>query len=283
MQITVKKLMLNNYNTFGISNYKLIIEECIRCKCEYNYSSVKKFMYTRNKQQDKKHLWNTCARCWLRIQTSENDVWKNNNRKSQLIAQNKPEQKIKNSKGVSKSWSDERKKKASDLLKKRWSEDEDFKQKGLYNISWTQKKDDRYDKIISKSLGIGGLKGIYNNIRYDSALELAYILYCIDNNLNLIRYNLNGILYNDENNKIRYYIPDFIINNTTIIEIKGFGLFYKKNYNRNLLKINAVKKWCQDNNFEYIIIYSNDLNLKKYYKKARKLHYEIKKENISKI
>jgi len=74
-------------------------------------------------------------------------------------------------------------------------------------------------------------------------------------------------------------MPDFIIDNNTIVEIKGLGMYYQKNVERIPLKFNALKKWCKDNSFSCVMLLSSDDILKTNYKKARKLHREIKEEN----
>jgi hypothetical protein len=197
--------------------------------------------------------------------------------------ENNPEVKRKNAESVSKSWTKERKDKLSKYLKDRWKNDVSYREKILNNISWTQKNDDRFVRLMKKSIGIGGLKGTYKDMYYDSALELSYILYCESNLIKIKRYDLDGIKYFDENNKSRVYVPDFIINDNIIIEIKGLGLYYKKNYLRNLKKTEALKEWATLNNYEYKIIFSNDAILNKNYKTARKLHYEIKKQKDSSL
>lgn len=282
-KITLKELELRNYDYKSISNYKLIGGLCIKCGCDYSYSKVKKFLATRKNCLEKKHLWNSCRKCWLIIQTSENKEWIEKNRVSQLIAQNKPEQKRKNAEGVSKSWNKDRKNKASQFLKDRWKNDEQFKIKALLNINWTSVKDDRYEKIMSKSIFCGGLKGIYKNIRYDSALELSYILWCEENNISIKRYDLDFIEYLDEKNKKRCYIPDFIINNNTIIEIKGFGIYFFKNFKRSLLKLKVLKDWCFSKGIKYKILLDNDKILVKNYKKARKIHHENNKKETNSL
>lgn len=63
-----------------------------------------------------------------------------------------------------------------------------------------------------------GRKGYYHNIWCDSSWELAYVIYCIDNDISIQRceetftYYLDGV-------KRRYH-PDFIVNGI-IVEIKG--------------------------------------------------------------
>ena len=63
-----------------------------------------------------------------------------------------------------------------------------------------------------------GKKGIYAGIYCASTYELAFLIYCLDHKIPIMRYPWY-YLYTYKNNTYRYY-PDFIINNT-IIEIKG--------------------------------------------------------------
>jgi len=276
--ITLKELISRNYDTSKISNAKLIECKCVRCSKEFEYVGVKHFMKNRKNKPDKKHLWNTCQKCWLNINTCEDNEWVKRNSEAQLIAQNKPEQKKKNADGVSKSWTKERKLAASNFLKDRWNNDPEFARKGLENINWTQTNNARYQEIMSKSWGSGGLKGIYKNIIYDSALELSFILWCEENLIPIKRYDLEAISYIAEDNKNRVYIPDFIINNDTVVEIKGLGLYYKKNFARNQIKLQVLKDWTVKNNMNYRFLLSTDIILKTNYKRAAKLHHEIKKQ-----
>lgn len=278
-EIELSELKNNDYNQKGVSNCKLY-GICVNCNSNFIYSKVKKFLASRKKSLDKKNQWDTCQKCWLKIKTVNNPLWIEGNRKAQLIAQNKPEQKRKNADGVSKSWTDDRKKKESDKLKEKWRDDEAFKKVALFNISWTNPDHPNHKQMIQKTLGTGGLSGCCNGIKYDSALELSYIFYCDDNNIDIKRYDLPPIEYLDEHNKKRYYIPDFIINNNIIVEIKGKGLYYNRNFLRINIKLEALKKWCLNNKYEALFLIEGDDILKRNYKKARKLHHETKKKNI---
>lgn len=274
--ITFQELEERDFDKKYISNYKLVCDKCLRCGNYFEYSNVKKFL--RNRVGKNKKYWKTCQKCWHLINTVEDKNWIEKNRQSQLIAQNKPEQKAKNALGVSKSWTDKRKKEASRYLKNRWQNDLEFADKAIKNLEWTNGSDSKlFNTIINKSFGSGGLKGLYKNINYDSALELSFIMWCENNNISIVRFNLNSIEYKDENGKIRNYIPDFITQNSTIVEIKGLGLYNKINYNRNILKIEAAKQ----HNLDYCIIFSDDNRLKKNYNIARRWHHEnkIKKDN----
>ena len=122
-------------------------------------------------------------------------------------------------------------------------------------------------------MGIGGLKGIYKDIYYDSALELSYILWCEEHNIPIKRYDLDPIVYKF-NKKQKLYFPDFIIFDYMVVEIKGKGLYFAKNKKQNLAKTKEAIKKLKN---KYLIIFDKDKEVKKHYRKARKLHYEIKK------
>ena len=268
-QISDKELINIGYNTKGISNYRFK-GYCQKCHTHYEYSSVKKFVALRkNLEYDK---WMLCQSCFHHSRTGENIEWIEKNRLAQLIAQNKPSQKQKNAIGVSKAWTPERKKIASENLKYRWINDEAFKNKALYNLQCDRKR------AFINGIATGGLRGIYNQIFYDSALELSFILWCEYQKIDIIRYNKEPIVYTDENDISRKYFPDFIINETTIIEIKGKGLWYRRNFERNTLKMIAAEKQLGT---KYCIYYDWDEQTKLFYKKARKTHHENKKKNTN--
>jgi hypothetical protein len=77
-----------------------------------------------------------------------------------------------------------------------------------------------------------GKHGWYQNFYLDSNYELAYLIYCLDHNINIER-NKTSFTYLDETNQERKYYPDFRVNGK-LTEIKGF---YVKDLNA---KINSV-------------------------------------------
>lgn len=64
-----------------------------------------------------------------------------------------------------------------------------------------------------------GKKGWYKGIFCDSSWELAFVIYHMDNNINIQR-NTNYRTYIFENATLKYY-PDFIIDGK-LFEIKGY-------------------------------------------------------------
>jgi hypothetical protein len=261
--ITQEYLIKHNYSTKGVSNIPFKAK-CQKCKNRFEYSSVKKFV--QNRRNISKDHWMLCQNCFLRFKTVDNKEWLEKNRQAQLIVQNKPEQLEKNRIGVSNSWSKERKTKASEYLKYRWNNDDQFKHNALKNLQHNPSK-------FINGIGSGGLKGEYKNIPYHSALELSFILWCGSNNIPIKRYDIDPIEYLDENKDKRKYYPDFIINDDTIVEIKGKGMWYQKNYERTICKIQEAKKQLKN----YCIYYDIDDQTKLFYKKARRIHHENQK------
>ena len=72
-----------------------------------------------------------------------------------------------------------------------------------------------------KRLGSGrGKKGWYKGYFCDSSWELAYVIYNLEHDIKFVR-NTKGFEYQYENETHKYY-PDFILEDGTYIEIKGY-------------------------------------------------------------
>lgn len=82
--------------------------------------------------------------------------------------------------------------------------------------------------IVAKQRNLGGYvkgsgrgkKGWYKGFFCDSSWELAYVIYCLDHNIEIQR-NTEKREY-IWNNRHRNYIPDFIVGNQ-LVEIKGYS------------------------------------------------------------
>lgn len=112
-------------------------------------------------------------------------------------------------------------------------------------------------------------KYLYNNVYFDSSWELALYIYAIDNKIPIIREPCT-LSYIDDNNKKRYYIPDFLFNNE-LVEIKGDQFFDNNNNLINMYtkKIEIAKLKCiNDNNVKLLrytdIKYAIDYCIDKY-------------------
>lgn len=125
------------------------------------------------------------------------------------------------------------------------------------------------------------LTGVYKGVSYGSSLELSFLLWCEENNItNVKNFNINGIKYTFD--KQRTYYPDFIINNQTIIEIKGTGHTYQKTFDKTQKKFEALETWCKENNFKFRIIFDNDIE-NRLRNKAKKIHHENNKKKLQTI
>ena len=86
-----------------------------------------------------------------------------------------------------------------------------------------------YFSNLAKNKKLGGYKpnaikkyhnGNYKGIHCDSSWELAYLVYCLEHNIPIKRCDIKRTYI--INNESKNYFPDFIINNSQIIEIKGY-------------------------------------------------------------
>ena len=93
-----------------------------------------------------------------------------------------------------------------------------------------------------KGSGVGK-KGWYKNYWCDSSWELAWIIYNIDHGIKFKR-NTKKFQYN-YNNCIRYYIPDFIVDDI-YYEIKGF-------------KTNQTEEKIKQFEHKLVVLYKKDL------------------------
>lgn len=114
--------------------------------------------------------------------------------------------------------------------------------------------------------------GYYKGIYCDSTFELAYLIYCLDHNIDIKR--CNEVFEYEYKGKKHHYHPDFIVNGE-IIEIKNY---YRE---INDIKLNAVNKPIK-------ILYYDDLKpifnyVAKTYDKKYNRHknnfYELYEEN----
>ncbi|MBO7691311.1 MAG: hypothetical protein J6T10_01595 [Methanobrevibacter sp.] len=81
-------------------------------------------------------------------------------------------------------------------------------------------------------------KYTYNNINFDSSWEIAYYIWLTDNKIPFEYHPKDKFVY-VVNNSIKFYFPDFKVNNE-FIEIKSLHFFVNKNPNGNM--INPYKR-----------------------------------------
>ena len=114
------------------------------------------------------------------------------------------------------------------------------------------KNNPMYGKPSPKGSG-GGWSGWYNNWYFRSLRELSYMINVIEKN-NLKWRSAEGAInipYIDFKGRSRTYRPDFIIEESLLLEIKPKKLMFTDNNRR---KVEAAKIFCKDNDMEYRII-----------------------------
>jgi hypothetical protein len=223
----------------------------IQCVCEscniifYKRWDKVKGTLSHNHIREKQY----CKKCIMKEITRSKE-WREKNSLAQLISQNRQEVKKKNSDGVKNAHLKDPtiKKRMSEAATKNWQNPE-------------------YAEKIIKNSKTGFLSGIMDGIYFSSSYELSFILYCIENSMSIKRCDYI-VRYKDSCKKNRIYLPDFIINDKTIYEIKG-GL------TRNVLqKKNAAIEFFSKKNIKYEILFLEDLIKMKC--KMIKNIYEIK-------
>lgn len=172
-----------------------------------------------------------CGKCYISA-VVKTDKWRERNSNAQKIAQRRPEVLAKHRKNTLAMWRDP-------------------------------------TSAIRKSLS-QPLSGIYCGLRYDSLSELAYILAVKEKNYEIQRYNGRGIVYECESRR-RTYIPDFIVENCFIVEVKG----RHRNFDPIVteLKRSALEAACKSNELQFVPLFVWDTTIPKKFKlKARQIH-----------
>jgi hypothetical protein len=253
----------------GISNFQL---QCLCENCGLNFiiKQIKSF-----RRRDCVELRQLCNSCYLNFRCYSNPEWLKKNSEAQIVSQNKPEQKIKNALGVSRSWSKERRNLEAERMRHRWKNaTEDQKQKMLKCLDWKSESKDGFHQKMKKTAWRGGSDGIFNGIKYESILELSFLIECFERGINVKRYNLGGIKYLDPNGKERLYFPDFIIFNKVVVEIKGH--IWGEDYGHQIFskKIEAAKKSLTSQNLKFRVFFRS-----KFLKKTKILAKTIHETN----
>jgi hypothetical protein len=120
------------------------------------------------------------------------------------------------------------------------------------SINSAGKNNPMYGKPAPKGSG-RGIKGYYKNQFFRSLLELVCFKHYESLGVDFaeIEHESIRIKYKGENNQDRTYVPDlFIPSRNLLIEVKPSRLTGTKN---NINKFNAAKKYCKNNNIEFII------------------------------
>lgn len=128
---------------------------------------------------------------------------------------------------------------------------------------------------LQRRKGIPSIKGYYlaksgKRFHYDSMTELAEMLILDKNNQKWIKNTSLRIPYIFES-KNRKYIPDFIVNENLILEIKGSNDKPELPY-----KCEAAIKYCKENNMKFKLISYDEIKKSIDWSEVRKYHNENK-------
>lgn len=116
-------------------------------------------------------------------------------------------------------------------------------------------KNPMYGKPSPQGSG-NGWSGWYKGFYFRSILELSFLKVNLNENLKSAEYI--KIPYIDYNGVKRNYLPDFILNDKELIEIKPLSLI---NSLENKLKFEAAKKYCEENNLIFKVFTENDFKV----------------------
>lgn len=139
-------------------------------------------------------------------------------------------------------------------------------------------------KNVNFKRGIGGwFTSLKTNKRYffRSLLELNYFI-ILENDTSVVTYDYEPFSIVCENGK--RYTPDFLVNNSTVVELKSKNFIYKQggSIQENFeYKMNQIQNYCILNNLEFKIVYDVDIGFEsEKYKKFIRNSDVVKKYKI---
>lgn len=241
--------------------------KCNVCKNEY----ITKLIKLEGRTYSKEPL---CPKHYRDI-INNSEVWREKNRQAQLKAQNRPEVLKKNSLSQKRRHADPKVKEQYRRIGKKLWENKEYAEKVANSLRKKWEDAEYAERVISNSKQ--QYHGEYKNLKYQSLVELAFILWQKSVNKKIERYNLKGIKWNNN----RSYYPDFIVDNDVIVEVKGgpSGWMHQRK-EEIILKQNALIAWCDNNKYSQRLVFKKDIP-ENFYRKAKEIHVKTysKKDN----
>lgn len=222
-----------------------------------------------------------CSLICINKGKKRSDVWKQEISKrfsgsnNPFFGKNHSEQSKNKMKGSHDSWNSTKNKLSKeeyDIWYKKYCESLSGKNNHFYGKHHSPQTRKHLSEVRAKLIADGtidlkpshyGLKGYYFStkmnemFRYDSLIEyLRMKMLDMDENVISwtkrhgikIPYILNGIQ--------KYYVPDFLINNSIIEELKGY-----EEQNKKMAKLTILKSYCKNNNFKCNILTYQNIDL----------------------
>lgn len=254
----------------SLSTKSFLFYECEFCKRDCLLQRAK---FVKRKVKSFK----SCGLCHARFVAGLPDQ-KLINSLAQKIAQNKSETLQKMSSSLKKVWERDYEQRCNSIRESYVTNPSH--RENVRNASLKNWRSEEYRKKVEKSNAY--CWGYYSGIFYQSLCELAFILWCEDQNIEVKRYDKEHIEYLYEG-VIRSYIPDFIIDSKTIVEVKSS--LDRENHTGKLeqvlLKARAASELCKMVGVGYRIVETSKDIPSKFYRKAGKIHHgKTQKENI---
>ncbi len=115
-----------------------------------------------------------------------------------------------------------------------------------------------------------GISGRYKGVLFRSSHELSFVVRAFQLNHSVVAEPFRFRAYNylsefDRNlyevKKTKIYIPDYLLNDKVIIEIKCSKVFSSDNPDFGLLisKLNALSNFCRENDYEYAVLTEEEM------------------------
>lgn len=211
-----------------------------------------------------------CKKCYARVfvPTAE---WKEKNSRAQLVAQNRPETLKLHRQNSTQMWIDNREKMLHSLresVAQRWSDPiRSARMRESMRMLW---QDPSYrEKVWSSSQS---KTGSYDGIKYYSLHELAFCMWMKSLARSVVRFDDEPIMWEDVDGNPRNYYPDFVVDRSVVVEVKG-KYWYDKHREDVDSKVTAAKTYCRLTGKEFRLVFGSDIP-REWMIAAHKVHYE---------
>lgn len=246
----------------------------VQITCQY---CTQKYIALAFKLAFRKHKISACALCY-REHHQYDDEWRKQNSVKQKIAQNKETTLQKHRENSRKLWVGARGVLMREAHKKSVSRPA-YKEKmtNIMRAKWESDPEYR-NRVCGK--GVYKHTGLYDlELSYHSKLELAFILQCIESKRRIKRCDIHVDYFDSETNTTRKYYPDFIVDDTTIVEVKG-QRWIDISPIIFAAKCDAIVMYAQKHNLQFRVVL--DIDLKQYIKQAN-IYHETQKQKVNSI
>jgi hypothetical protein len=207
-----------------------------------------------------------CGSC-LRRKKCRSPERRASNSRAQFIAQNRPEVKEKMSAALKATWVRDYDSRC-ESMKKSYANNPSHRENVSKSSLRNWQRDEYARKIELKSRSKWGH---YKGIFYQSLCELAFLLWCEDNDKTVRRF-VGSIPY-EFDGKIRSYRPDFVVDEKLVIEVKH-SMEHEADLGRVKIveaKYHSLKEYCERNGlFARLVEVSKDIRA--HYKRSREVH-----------